>query len=92
MELANAQEEFLARHEGDYTTHTYDAVVLLALAYLSAGSSEPDALAKALVEVSGPPGRVYQLRKLRHANSKIKTPILTTKDFPGVLILMIKEI
>lgn len=57
MELANAQEEFLARHEGDYTTHTYDAVVLLALAYLSAGSSEPDALAKALVEVSGPPGK-----------------------------------
>lgn len=57
MELANAQEEFLARHEGDYTAQTYDAVVLLALAYLSAGSSEPDALARELVEVSGPPGK-----------------------------------
>ena len=63
MELANAQEEFLARHEGDYTAQTYDAVVLLALAYLSAGSSEPDALARALVEVSGPPGRCISYEK-----------------------------
>ena len=57
MELGNAQKEFQSQHEGDYTTNTYDAVVLLALAYLSAGSSEPDALARALVEVSGPPGK-----------------------------------
>ena len=57
MELANAQEEFLSRSEGDYATNTYDAVVLLALAYLRAGSAEPDALAEALVEVSGPPGK-----------------------------------
>lgn len=57
MELANAQEEFLSQSEGDYATNTYDAVVLLALAYLRAGSAEPDALAEALVEVSGPPGR-----------------------------------
>ena len=63
MELANAQEEFRSRHEEEYTPNTYDAVVLLALAYLSAGSSEPDALAKALVEVSGPPGRCISYEK-----------------------------
>ena len=63
MELANAQEEFRSQHEEEYTPNTYDAVVLLALAYLSAGSSEPDALAKALVEVSGPPGRCISYEK-----------------------------
>ena len=57
MELANAQREFPFPSEGTYTTNTYDAMVLLALAYLKAGSAEPDALAGALVEVSGPPGR-----------------------------------
>ncbi len=57
MELANAQREFPFESEGTYTTNTYDAVVLLALAYLKAGSAEPDALAGALVEVSNPPGR-----------------------------------
>ena len=63
MELADAQEKFKSRYEGDYAPNTYDAVVLLALAYLSAGSSEPDALARALVEVSGPPGRCTSYEK-----------------------------
>ena len=57
MELAMAQEEFSSQHQGDYAPNTYDAVVLLALAYLKAGSAEPGALAGALEEVSGPPGR-----------------------------------
>ena len=56
MVLADAQREFLSQSEGDYAANTYDAVVLLALAYLKAGSAEPDALAGALVEVSNPPG------------------------------------
>lgn len=63
MELANAQEEFVSRYEDTYAPNTYDAVVLLALAYLSAGSSGPDALAEALVEVSGPPGRCISYEK-----------------------------
>ncbi len=63
MELANAQREFLSRSEGDYAPNTYDAVVLLTLAYLSAGSSEPDALAEALVKVSNPPGRCISYEK-----------------------------
>ena len=57
MVLADAQREFLSQSEGDYAANTYDAVVLLALAYLKAGSAEPDALAGALVEVSNPPGK-----------------------------------
>lgn len=57
MELAMAQESFTSQHEDTYAPNTYDAVVLLALAYLKAGSAEPDALAGALVEVSNPPGR-----------------------------------
>ena len=63
MELANAQKEFSSSYKGDYAPNTYDAVVLLALAYLSAGSSEPDALAGALVEVSGPPGKCISYEK-----------------------------
>ena len=57
MELAEAQKDFLSQHEGEYITNTYDAVVLLGLAYLSAGSAEPDALARALSEISNPPGK-----------------------------------
>jgi branched-chain amino acid transport system substrate-binding protein len=57
MELAEAQKDFLSQHEGEYATNTYDAVVLLGLAYLSAGSAEPDALARALSEISNPPGK-----------------------------------
>ena len=57
MELAEAQADFLSQYEGDYATNTYDAVVLLGLAYLSAGSAEPDALARALREISNPPGK-----------------------------------
>lgn len=63
MELANAQKEFVDRYEGSYAPNTYDAVVLLALAYLKAGSAEPDALAGALVEVSGPPGKCISYEK-----------------------------
>ena len=57
LELAEAQKDFLSQHEGEYITNTYDAVVLLGLAYLSAGSAEPDALARALLEISKPPGK-----------------------------------
>ena len=57
MELAEAQKDFQSKHEGEYITNTYDAVVLLGLAYLSAGSAEPDALAQALLEISNPPGK-----------------------------------
>ena len=57
MELAEAQKDFLSQHEGEYATNTYDAVVLLGLAYLSAGSAEPNALARALLEISDPPGK-----------------------------------
>ena len=57
LELAEAQKDFLSQHEGEYITNTYDAVVLLGLAYLSAGSAEPDALARALLEISNPPGK-----------------------------------
>ena len=57
LELAEAQKDFLSQHEGEYITNTYDAVVLLGLAYLSAGSAEPDALAQALLEISKPPGK-----------------------------------
>ena len=57
LELAEAQKDFLSQHEGEYITNTYDAVVLLGLAYLSAGSAEPDALARALWEISKPPGK-----------------------------------
>lgn len=57
MELAQAQADFQSQYEGDYATNTYDAVVLLGLAYLSAGSAEPDALAQALREISNPPGK-----------------------------------
>lgn len=57
MELAKAQKDFLSQHEGEYASNTYDAVVLLGLAYLSAGSAEPDALARALLEISNPPGK-----------------------------------
>lgn len=57
MELAKAQSDFLSEYEGEYATNMYDAVVLLGLAYLSAGSAEPDALAQALLEISNPPGK-----------------------------------
>ena len=57
MELAEAQKDFLSQHEGEYITNTYDAVVLLGLAYLSAGSAEPEALARALSKISNPPGK-----------------------------------
>ena len=57
MELAEAQKDFLSEHKGEYATNTYDAVVLLGLAYLSAGSAEPNALARALLEISNPPTR-----------------------------------
>ena len=63
MELAKAQEDFLSQHEGEYATNTYDAVVLLGLAYLSAGSAEPDALAQALLEISNPPGKCISYEK-----------------------------
>ena len=57
MELAKAQAGFQSEYEGEYAPNTYDAVVLLGLAYLSAGSAEPDALARALREISDPPGK-----------------------------------
>ena len=57
MELANAQADFQSQYEGEYAPNTYDAVVLLGLAYLSAGSAESDALARALREISNPPGK-----------------------------------
>ena len=63
MELAKAQKDFLSQHEGEYATNTYDAVVLLGLAYLSAGSAEPDALAQALLEISNPPGKCISYEK-----------------------------
>lgn len=62
-ELKEEQKTFRSNHDDDYTANTYDAVTLLALAYLSAGSAEPAALAEELLRVSDPPGRCIRYQE-----------------------------
>jgi ABC-type branched-subunit amino acid transport system substrate-binding protein len=50
-----------------YDAQTFDAVVLIALAAVAAGSSDPAAIAASLQRVSGPPGRRYTFRRLADA-------------------------
>jgi ABC-type branched-subunit amino acid transport system substrate-binding protein len=71
-DAAKAFDELFASTPGTKTRQTFeannfDAVVLCALAAVAAGSSDGEAIAEHLQEVSGPPGRRYTYQELGQA-------------------------